>query len=106
MGNDAYRFSLHGASLMMKPETAACLQQEGRTLIECILNTSKTIIEMSLAGLPLEIAQRFILKFPKNFGWNFSHKVENPQYYFDFVKKVARQAIYKGNSASTFWIKD
>jgi hypothetical protein len=71
IGNDAYLFSIRSASLMLKAEVAASFRTEGSTLIENIFNTGKTIIEMGLVGIPQEIVQRFVLKFPKNFGWNF-----------------------------------
>jgi hypothetical protein len=45
---------------------------------------------MSLAGAPREITQRFLLKFPRNFGWNFEQKVEDPEYYFEFIRKIIK----------------
>jgi hypothetical protein len=105
MGDDAYLFSLRTASLMIGADAAGRLQAEGKTLVERVWNTGKSIIEMSLAGLPREIAQRFALKFPRNFGWNFAHRVDNPQYYFDFVRKVIKRALSGSDSAVVSMIK-
>ncbi|MDR1906668.1 MAG: SctK family type III secretion system sorting platform protein [Puniceicoccales bacterium] len=105
LGNDAYLFSIRSAPLMVKAEVAESFRAEGATLIESVFNTGKTLIEMSLAGIPREIAQRFTLKFPKNFGWNFNHKVDDPQYYFEFIKKVVKRAITESDNVAVSMIK-
>jgi hypothetical protein len=105
IGDDAYFFAIRSASLILRAEVAERFQAAGKTLVERVYNTGKTIIEMSLAGLPREITRRFSLKFPKNFGWNFSHAVEDPQYYFDFVKKVVKRAIPESGSVALSMIK-
>ncbi|MDR1366933.1 MAG: SctK family type III secretion system sorting platform protein [Puniceicoccales bacterium] len=105
IGNDAYLFSIRSAPLMLRSETAESFRAKGTTLIESIFNTGKTIIEMGLAGIPREIAQRFILKFPKNFGWNFNHRVDDPQYYFEFIKKVVKRVITESDSVAVSTIK-
>jgi hypothetical protein len=105
IGDDAYFFALRSASLILRAEVAERFQAAGETLVERVYNTGKTIIEMSLAGVPRAITQRFALKFPKNFGWNFTHEVENPQYYFDFVKKVVKRAIQENGSVALSMIK-
>ncbi|MDR1435154.1 MAG: Yop proteins translocation protein K [Puniceicoccales bacterium] len=105
MGNDAYLFSLRSASLMIRADVAERFQAEGKTLVERVWNTGKSIIEMSLAGLPREIAQRFTLKFPRNFGWNFAHRVDNPGHYFDFVRKVVKRALRGSDNAAVSMIK-
>jgi hypothetical protein len=105
IGNDAYLFSIRSASLMLKAEAAESFRTEGSTLVESIFNTGKTIIEMGLAGIPQEIAQRFILKFPKNFGWEFNQRVNDPQYYFEFIKKVVKRALAESTSIAVSIIK-
>ncbi|MDR2812374.1 MAG: SctK family type III secretion system sorting platform protein [Puniceicoccales bacterium] len=105
IGNDAYLFSIRSAPLIVKAEVAESFRAEGSTLVESIFNTGKTIIEMSLSGVRLEIIQRFMLKFPKNFGWNFNHRVDNPQYYFEFIKKVVKRAIAESNNIAVSMIK-
>ena len=105
MGNDAYQFSLRSASIFIKENMAESFRAEGSNLLECVLNTGKLVIEMSLAGAPKEILERFRLKFAKNFGWNFSHRAENPQYYFEFIKKVARRAIPDSNHVAATIVK-
>jgi hypothetical protein len=105
MGNDAYFFAIRSASLILRTEVAERFQMAGETLVERIYNTGKTIIEMSLVGAPREIIQRFLLKFPKNFGWNFTHEVEDPQYYFDFIKKVIKRAIPESGNVAVSVIK-
>jgi hypothetical protein len=105
IGNDAYLFSIRSAPLMLKAGVAANFRTEGPTLIESIFNTGKTIIEMGLAGIPQEIVQRFVLKFPKNFGWNFNHRVDDPRYYFEFIKKVVKRALAESDSIAVSIIK-
>jgi hypothetical protein len=105
IGNDAYLFSIRSAPLILKAEVAERFRAEGSTLIESIFNTGKTIIEMGLAGLPREISQRFILKFPKNFGWNFNRSVDDQSYYFEFIKKVIKRAIVESNGVAVSIIK-
>jgi hypothetical protein len=105
IGNDAYLFSIRSAPLMLKAEVAESFRTEGATLVESIFNTGKTIIEMGLAGIPREIAQRFVLKFPKNFGWNFNHRVDDPQYYFEFIRKVVKRAIAESDNVAVSMIK-
>ncbi|MDR2372434.1 MAG: SctK family type III secretion system sorting platform protein [Puniceicoccales bacterium] len=105
IGNDAYLFSIRSAPFMLKAGVAESFRTEGSTLVESIFNTGKTIIEMGLAGIPQEISQRFILKFPKNFGWNFNHRVDDPQYYFEFIKKVVKRALAESDSIAVSMIK-
>jgi hypothetical protein len=105
MGFDAYQFTLRSASIFIKESMAESFRAEGKNLVERVLNTGKLVIEMSLAGVPKEILERFRLKFAKNFGWNFSPRVENPQYYFEFIKKVARRAIPDSNHVIAAMVK-
>jgi hypothetical protein len=105
IGSDAYFFSIRSASLMLKQNVAESFRAKGSTLVESIFNTGKTIVEMSLAGIPQEMVQRFILKFPKNFGWNFSHRVDDPQYYFEFIRKVVKRALAESDSIAVSMIK-
>jgi hypothetical protein len=105
LGNDAYLFSVRSASLFIKAGMAESFCVKEGTLVERIFNTGKTIIEMSLANLPDPIAERFRLKFPKNFGWDFTHTVDNPQYYFEFIKKVAKRAIPESENIAVSLIK-
>jgi hypothetical protein len=105
IGNDAYLFSIRSAPLMLKADVAEGFRAQGSTLVESIFNTGKTIIEMSLADIPQEMVQRFVLKFPKNFGWNFNHRVDDPQYYFEFIKKVVKRALAESDSIAVSMIK-
>jgi hypothetical protein len=99
IGNEAYLFALRSAPLLLKSDIAERFQVDGETIIERVLNTGKSIIEMSLAGVPKEIAQRFLLKFPRNFGWNFKRKVNDPHYYFDFIQKIIKWT-FSGNGSA------
>ncbi|MDR3317318.1 MAG: SctK family type III secretion system sorting platform protein [Puniceicoccales bacterium] len=105
IGNDAYLFSIRSASLILRTEVAERFQLEGENFVERVYNTGKAIIEMSLAGIPRELTQRFALKFPKNFGWNFTRKVENPQYYFDFIRKVVKRVLNESDNIAVTMIK-
>ncbi|MDR2806678.1 MAG: Yop proteins translocation protein K [Puniceicoccales bacterium] len=105
IGRDAYLFSIRSAPLILRAALAERFQMKGKNLLERVLNTGKAIIEMSLARIPREIAQRFMLKFPKNFGWNFNHNVEDPQYYFDFIRKVVKRTIYSSDNVAVSMIK-
>jgi hypothetical protein len=105
LGNDAYLFSVRSASLFTKSSIAESFQMDGSTLIERIFNTGKAIIEMSLAMVPEVILERFRLKFSKNFGWNFTHTVDDPQYYFEFIRKVVKRAIPESENIAVSVIK-
>jgi hypothetical protein len=74
---------------MLKAKVAESFHTEGSTLVESIFHRGKMIIGMRLVGFPREIARHFILKFPTNFGWNFNCKVDDPQYYFQFIKQLS-----------------
>ena len=105
IGEDAYAFSLRTAPLFVKSNVAEQFRADGNTLVERMLNTGKSLIEMSLDGLPESLEKRFVLKFPKNFGWNFHHQVEDPNYYFGFIKKVIKRVLADDNNIAVAMIK-
>ena len=80
LGDDAYTFSLRTAQLFVKSNVAEKFQEDGSTIVERMINTGRSLIEMSLAGISNSLLKRFLLKFPKNYGWNFQRKVDEPAY--------------------------
>ena len=96
IGDDAYTFSLRTAPLFVKSNVAEQFQADGTTMVERMINTGRSLIEMSLAGVSDSLLKRFLLKFPKNYGWNFQRKVDEPAYCFEFVKKVIKRALAPG----------
>lgn len=93
LGEEAYLFSVRSGSLFMRASVAEQFQIDGDSLVERVLNTGRALIEMCLGDAPEALLRRFRMKFPKNFGWNFNRKTEDPNFCFEFIKKVARRAL-------------
>lgn len=93
LGEEAFTFSVRSGPLFIKASVAEQFQIDGNSLVERVLNTGRALIEMCLGDAPEALLRRFRMKFPKNFGWNFSRKTEDPNFCFEFIKKVARRAL-------------
>ena len=75
IGEVIYHFVLRRAPVLMKisvPEFPKIVQ-ENPVLQDRIQQKGKWIVEALLAGAPSALLCRFVLQFPKNVTWDFSH---------------------------------
>jgi hypothetical protein len=75
IGEVIHHFVLHRAPVLMKisvPEFPKIIR-ENPDLQDRIQQKGKWIVESLLAGAPSALLCRFVLQFPKNVTWDFSH---------------------------------
>lgn len=104
IGEDAYHFSMRSASLFLRNGVAESWQCDGKTLVEKIYNTGKSLLENFLSDFPKELLTRFVLKFPKTFKWDFSKK-RHIDSNFSFIKKIVKRAIPSSDNIAVSIIK-
>lgn len=102
MGDDIYSFSVRSGVLMLNAEIASMLRSDGVTIEEKVFNTGRKIIESILCDFPEQMLKRFVLKFPKHFGWSFEN-IQSNKNHFRLIQKVI-QNIFKNNQS--FIIKE
>jgi hypothetical protein len=89
---DAYNFSVKSADLLFKKSQISSLAMPTfpGNLYEKIVKAGKFVISVCLAMIPENLGRKFILKFPKTEGWDFSQEVSAAGKYWEFVKKILR----------------
>lgn len=99
LGDDIHDFVIKSGALMLSSEGARALRCEGESLIESIFNTGKSIISAALSRSPEALQQRFVLKFPENYKWDFS-ETEGIEIQFRLIQKIVRSIFAKNHHAA------
>ncbi|MDR0351573.1 MAG: SctK family type III secretion system sorting platform protein [Puniceicoccales bacterium] len=87
---DAYYFSMKEADLLVKRSQidALALPIFSGDIYAKIVQAGKFVISACLAAIPQDLGLKFILKFPKNETWDFSHETSMTDQCWEFTKKI------------------